>query len=357
MTTAQDEVLLSYLGVLAGKDPGSAFLELRYRVAEQTLAAEFYPARETTALADSILARAVATDVYVGCAPRVRRSGTKRDVAQVWVLWAECDGAAAARAARAYDPAPAIVIASGTGANVHAYWPLRAPLPPQEAEYANLRLARAVEADEACYDCARILRPPATWNHKSHPPAPVKAVRLATGITYEPGDVLARAPTLSDEPIRRRWQNHPARGDRGDPLLRIRPPCTSAASWAPTRDPVARSPARSMPIRIRTCTCIRARSGEGVASPVAAAARSTASPLPGSVWAHAARSSSSCAVYSDNSSAERFNTQREDVASERNCSTDASAPAGAGYGERRSVHYAFVLPREATAGVRPNSHE
>jgi CHC2-type zinc finger protein len=223
MITPADDALVNYLAVLAGGAPGSAFLELRYRVAEQTLAAEFFPARDTAALADAILSRAGATDVYVGCAPRVRRSGTRRDIAQVWVLWAECDGTAAARAARSYDPAPAIVIASGTGANVHAYWPLRAPLPPREAEHANLRLARAVDADEACYDSARILRPPATWNHKTRPPAAVKAVRVEPGITYEPRDVLASAPTLSDDRIHRRWQERGARDDRGDPLLRIPP--------------------------------------------------------------------------------------------------------------------------------------
>ena len=70
--------------------------------------------------------RASQTDVYIGCAPRARRSGTRNDIDQVWVLWAECDGAEAARAALSYRPTPSIVIGSGSGQNLHAYWPLRA---------------------------------------------------------------------------------------------------------------------------------------------------------------------------------------------------------------------------------------
>lgn len=167
----------AYLRVLAGAAPRSSFIELRHRVAPHTLAAEFLPAHDRQALSAAIERRARMTDVYVGCAPRARRSGKKRDIAEVWVLWAECDGAAAAQAAQAYDPEPAIVIASGSGPNVHAYWPLRESLPPQEAERANLRLAHALGADRVCYDAARILRPPATWNHKRQPPNPVVAKR------------------------------------------------------------------------------------------------------------------------------------------------------------------------------------
>ena len=145
-----DERLMAYLRALAGEAPDSEYLEVRYRVARDTLAADFLPAQDTRAVADSISCRALRTDVYVGCAPRCRRSGTKRDVDRVWVLWAECDGADAARAALAYEPPPSIVIASGSGPNIHAYWPLRFPLSAPAAEHANLRIAQALGADRAC---------------------------------------------------------------------------------------------------------------------------------------------------------------------------------------------------------------
>jgi hypothetical protein len=209
--------------VLAGGSPESAFLEVRYRVSGQSLAAEFFPARDTGALMQSVRRRAARTDVYVGCAPRSRRAGTKDAVDRVWVLWAECDGADAARAALSYRPGPAMVVASGSGPNLHAYWPLHEALPPQEAEVANLRLAHALRADPACYDAARILRPPATWNHKRLPPQPVKALRLDHRVTFEAADVVANAPDVGVEWIQRRWSRRGQRDIGGDPLLCIAP--------------------------------------------------------------------------------------------------------------------------------------
>jgi hypothetical protein len=110
------EDLTAYLSTLAGEAPRSAFLEIRYRIRRDVLATEFFPAHDQDALVAAIRRRAANTDVYVGCAPRLHRSGTKNDVGQVWVLWAECDGARAAQAAMAYDPRPALVVASGARA-------------------------------------------------------------------------------------------------------------------------------------------------------------------------------------------------------------------------------------------------
>jgi hypothetical protein len=213
----------AYLLALAGDTQASNFLELRYRVGSHALASEFIRAHDREALASAIAARAAATDVYIGCAPRCRRSGTKRDIADVWVLWAECDGAAAAEAAKAYAPRAGIIIGSGSGQNVHAYWPLSAPLSPEQAEQANLRLAYRLGADRACYDAARILRPPGTWNHKRSPAAPVIPLRLEPGRTVAVREVLAGAPEVDDDRLLRRWRERSVRDVGQDPLLRIDP--------------------------------------------------------------------------------------------------------------------------------------
>jgi hypothetical protein len=213
----------AYLRVLAGHEPEPAFLELRYRVTSDTLAAEFFPVHDEAALSKAIARRAERTDVYIGCAPRRRRSGTKNDVERVWVLWAECDGAVAASAAADYWPRPAIVIASGSGPNVRAYWPLRDPLSARDAEHANLRLAYALGADRACYDAARILRPPDTWNHKRQPPSPVAALRMEAGVAFDAAHVIERAPDIDRKPVERRWAEAPARRLSNDPLLRLAP--------------------------------------------------------------------------------------------------------------------------------------
>src|SRR4051794_29515142 len=143
--------LRSYLALLAGRAPSSHFLEIRYRVREQQLASDFHPVHDRDALIAKIRDRGSRTDVYVGCAPRVRRSGTKDAVAQIWTLWAECDGDEAANRLRRFRPQPALVVASGSGSNCHAYWPLLAPLAPRRAETANLRLVHALGADRNCF--------------------------------------------------------------------------------------------------------------------------------------------------------------------------------------------------------------
>ena len=132
-------------------------------------------------------------------------------------------GEAAARAAAAYAPRPAIVIASGSGPNVHAYWPLRNPLSARDAEHANLRLAHALAADLACFDASCILRPPGTWNHKRQPPSPVTALRVDTRVSFDPNEVVARAPDIDRAPIERRWTDRSARPPGEDSLLRLAP--------------------------------------------------------------------------------------------------------------------------------------
>lgn len=215
--------LVAYLQMIEGGARTNAFVELRYRVAEATLAAEFFRVGDHAAVVDTVGLRAAQTDVYVGCAPRTQRAGTKDAVDRVWVLWAECDGAVAAKAAAAYRPTPPVLIGSGSGPNVHAYWPLRAPLSPPDAEIANLRLARAIGADEACHDAARILRPPTTWNHKRRPPAPVTVLRFESGVAFDAREIVARAPAIDEGLIARRWSARVDRDLNTDPLLRIPP--------------------------------------------------------------------------------------------------------------------------------------
>jgi hypothetical protein len=215
--------LTRYLEMLGGRAADGELLELRYRVVDHVLAAEFWTARDVSGIAGAILGRSRHTDIYVGYAPRLRASGTKRDIGDVWVLWAECDGATAAAAALAHRPAPPVVIRSGSGPNLHAYWPLRAPISAKVAEQANLRLARALRADAACFDATRILRPPATWNHKRLPPARVAAIGLRPEVRFDLGDVLARTPAVEDALVARRWRERPARDGSRDPLLGIAP--------------------------------------------------------------------------------------------------------------------------------------
>ncbi len=222
-TRRDDRALRRYLEILAGRNADASFLEFRYRVGEVALASGFVPAADPQELVDLVHREGGRTDVYVGCAPRSRRAGTKDAITAVWVLWAECDGSAAARAALAYRPKPPIVVASGSGPNVHAYWPLREPLAPRDAEIANLRLAHGLGADRACFDVGRILRPPGSWNHKHRPPRPVGLLRFAPDVAFDGEEVIARTPQVLADHVERRWAARGARDTRDDPLLRIEP--------------------------------------------------------------------------------------------------------------------------------------
>jgi hypothetical protein len=214
--------LRTYLALLAGQAPSAHFLEVRFRVGEQQLAHEFHHVRDEPALINAVRSRGSRTDVYVGCAPRSRRAGTKDAVSQVWVLWAECDGAESARLLERFHPQPALIISSGSGPNCHGYWPLTAPLTPRHAETANLRLAHALHADRACFDASRILRPPGTWNFKHDPPRPVGVQRLNAELRFNVDEVIGRLPRIGDEVVRRRW-DAPSRANVDDPLLAIPP--------------------------------------------------------------------------------------------------------------------------------------
>jgi hypothetical protein len=209
--------------MLAGRAPATAFLELRVRIDNGRWATQFFPVRDRAPLIAAINSRCGAHDVYVGCAPRSRRAGTKDAIDQVWTLWAECDGPEAVRAARSFSPAPAVVIGSGSGPNCHAYWPLSEPLAPVHAEAANLRLAHALGADLACFDASRILRPPGSWNHKHRPPTPVTVIAMRREIAFTAREVVGNLPQPDTERLARRWQPRPERDTRGDPLLAIEP--------------------------------------------------------------------------------------------------------------------------------------
>jgi hypothetical protein len=220
-TTTRHETVTRFLAALAGPADRGELLELRYRLDDgQRMGQVFDRPTRLRALATRAIALGRRTDVYVGCAPRIRRHGGRDAVARAFVLWADCDGDDAIAALQDFEPQPSIVIASGTGSNCHAYWPLAEPLPRDEVERANRRLAHALGADPAYADAARILRVPSTLSHKHAPPTPVDALRLDTGRRLSAADVVDGLPD-PPAPLHTTVAPPERRGD--DPLLAIPP--------------------------------------------------------------------------------------------------------------------------------------
>jgi hypothetical protein len=222
-TNTGHEIATRFLAALAGEANRGDLIELRYRLDNgQRMGQIFDRPDRLRGLATRAIALGRRTDVYVGCAPRTRRHGGRDAVERAFVLWADCDGHDAVAALAAFEPAPPVLIASGTGSNCHAYWPLRSPLRRDEVERANRRLAHALGADPASADAARILRIPDTLSWKHDPPTPVDAIRLDTDRRLNAADVFGALP---DPPAPGRVTFPPpaaaARGD--DPLLAIAP--------------------------------------------------------------------------------------------------------------------------------------
>jgi hypothetical protein len=211
-----------FLAALAGTAGREELIELRYRLADgQRMGQLFEPVTRLPRLTTRAIALGRRTDVYVGCAPRTRRYGGRDAVARAFVLWVDCDGDAAVAALQEFQPAPAIVIVSGSGSNCHAYWPLRDPIGAEELERANRRLAHALGADPASADAARIFRIPGTRSHKHRPPTPVEAIRLDPDNRVDVADVVGALPD-PPPPLRRAAVTVPVRDDQ-DALLAIAP--------------------------------------------------------------------------------------------------------------------------------------
>ena len=221
-TSSRHDTVTRFLVALLGPASRGELIELRYRLDDGQRMGQVFDRRDRVrGIATRAIMLGRRTDVYVGCAPRTRRHGGRDAVERAFVLWADCDGEHAVDAVRRFDPQPSIVIASGTGSNCHAYWPLTEPLPRDDVERANRRLAHALGADPASADAARILRVPSTWSHKHQPPTTVDALRLDVDRRLAAADIV---DGLVDPPARQATTASAADAPRGDdPLLAIAP--------------------------------------------------------------------------------------------------------------------------------------
>jgi hypothetical protein len=208
------DALATYLDLLFGAEPAGAFLEVRWRLPDSRGMGQLWrPVERKITAIDSIRSIGAKTDVYVGCAPRTRQYGGKDAVERAHALWADCDSSESLAALERFEPAPGVVICSGSGR--HAYWALWPPAEAVEIERANRRLAHALGADVRATDAGRILRPPGTCNFKTGEPVPVEVEHLALEV-YALEDVVGKladpvaersawapvaAPTAVDYPL------------------------------------------------------------------------------------------------------------------------------------------------------------
>lgn len=207
-----------FLDLLLSRDDASAFLDIRTREpGADEMRQRFVSVAERASLLEELPVAAATADVYVGCAPRIARAGTRESIAGAMVAWVDVDGPDGLARLAAFAPAPTLIVASGSPGGAHGYWRLSERAPVSQVEELNRRLARATGAD-ALWAATTILRPPGTRNHKLSPP---ELVRFAggTGQTFRTAALRSALPAVVLPPLRPRV----ARDVGADPLLGVAP--------------------------------------------------------------------------------------------------------------------------------------
>ena len=212
------------------------------------------PAARARGVATRALALGRRTDVYVA-APRAcaaRRSA--RDRARLRAVRPTARGRRTAL--KASTPAPSIVIASGSGTNCHAYWPLRRSRSAATDSSTPTAARPRLRADPASArrrpHTARTRHPVAQAPAADHRRERSDRLRTAASIHANIPRRAARLP-----PPVRTPELHPAARD--DPLLRIARGLRRGACWASRSRAIARWAARSTPTARRACTSTRPR--------------------------------------------------------------------------------------------------
>ena len=219
-----DEAANRFLDALYRYAPADSFVEVRFRVASG-MGQRFHRATELERVADTIVALASRTDVYVGVIARRCRGGARGDLVGVSrVVWADCDTLQSAAALTTFRPWPAMVVASGSGENCHAYWFLDEPAELERVEHLNRRVALALGADARSADGARILRPAGSLNRKHSPPVPVGLLELRAGeVTLADLERNLPEETVTESTTRPVSSRLRARGEPVDRLLLVPP--------------------------------------------------------------------------------------------------------------------------------------
>jgi len=175
--SAQRWALRLQLALVAGGAPAEHLFELRWRRPGGQMRRQFVGARELDRAVVAIMNLSQIADVYLSAAPRCREAGSGDAVERCWALWCDCDSPQAVERLLGFTPPPSLIIETSPQ-RAQAWWQIPAGVHPAVAERCNRRLARALGADRAACDRARILRPCGTVNRKYDPPAPVRAVEV-----------------------------------------------------------------------------------------------------------------------------------------------------------------------------------
>jgi hypothetical protein len=198
---ARRQAASRYVRALFGGAPVGSLIELRFRVASG-MAQKFVPASRERHVVDAVLSLAARTEVFVGVLPRACPGGRLADVVErANVLWADCDTPASVATLAGFAPGASMVVASGSGRHVHAYWFLRVSVGLDRIEHLNRRLAAALGSDDGVVTKPQtILRPAGSVNRKHSLPVPVRLLCVQPGHRVSVEEIDAPLPQEPAEP-------------------------------------------------------------------------------------------------------------------------------------------------------------
>jgi hypothetical protein len=209
--------LAAYLDLLVGGEAKAAFVDVRTREPDGAMQQSFVDVTARAELLNALPAAAGVADVYVGCAPRLSRAGTREAITGAWIAWVDVDGPDGLDRLRRFEPRATVIVASGSPGGAHGYWRLTERTPTVIVEDLNRRLAHATGGDPQ-WPVTSILRPPGTRNHKHEPPALVR-IAGGEGCVYDAAALRATLPDASLPILSPRVE----RDASSDPLLDLPP--------------------------------------------------------------------------------------------------------------------------------------
>lgn len=186
--------LFTYLRMLASASEPNQFFDIREAMSENLMRQRFVSVLRIGQAARRITHLAGRTDVYVGVALRERAHGGKSAINGSHLAYIECDDPHTQDRLRQFAWPPTMETASGTPGHSQLYWSLRQHAASLEVESANRRLALELGGDPGCFDIARILRPPETFNYKHDPPQPVRLIAYRADARYTLSQLTSGLP-------------------------------------------------------------------------------------------------------------------------------------------------------------------
>lgn len=166
--------LETYLDFLYGKNVGHVYVPTRPNGEWKTEWFEW--PRQQRELTDFIRTQSRVADVHIGTSLFNKRSGLREEVQSTQVVWCEFDGNFTGDWKGI--PEPDLMIQSSGVQNIHCYWKVETLTEVAAIEEVTFRLAHHLDADIACWNANRVLRPPETFNYKSGEPVPVTILKI-----------------------------------------------------------------------------------------------------------------------------------------------------------------------------------